>query len=170
MISPTDLPILAKEKRVENEAFGRLLRQFPSSLIDPLVQQLYLIVSAEIDCTACANCCKIPRPAVLVSELTPLANAKGMTLAQFIENHTDSIPFLDEAGNQEFIYYLKPKPCPMLKGNLCSVYQERPLSCADFPHLDKPHFKYRFRQVLENYTLCPIVFDVVERLKLHIGQ
>ncbi|MDW8465193.1 MAG: hypothetical protein RML35_03100 [Chloroherpetonaceae bacterium] len=40
-----------------------------------------------------------------------------------------------------------------------------PKSCQTFPNLVGPHFKYRFHSVMEKYPICPIVFNVVEKLK-----
>src|SRR5947208_8164557 len=35
------------------------------------------------------------------------------------------------------------KPCPALKGNLCSIYEGRPDVCRSYPHLEKPGLIFR---------------------------
>jgi hypothetical protein len=34
-----------------------------------------------------------------------------------------------------------------------------------YPHLEQDHFKYK-KNVWSNYAICPIVFEVIEALKL----
>jgi Fe-S-cluster containining protein len=58
------------------------------------------------------------------------------------------------------------KPCPFLEGNLCSNYDHRPGDCRSFPHLHKHDFIFRLWNVADNCAVCPIVFNVYERLKI----
>jgi hypothetical protein len=46
----------------------------------------------------------------------------------------------------------------------CSIYEVRPAVCADYPHLYR-NFRSRLWQVIDNAETCPIVYNVVERLK-----
>ena len=61
-------------------------------------------------------------------------------------------------------YITQALPCPFLDGNLCSIYEVRPAVCADYPHLYR-NFRSRLWQVIDNAETCPIVYNVVERLK-----
>jgi Fe-S-cluster containining protein len=152
----SDLKAQAKEKEHENNAFAKFLRQFPSSTLDPLVASLCDEIEPTIDCKACANCCKGLYAAAFEHELPALAHAKGISVEAFKETLVK--PYKDA-------YYFTTKPCPMLRENLCSAYDVRPISCRTFPNLKGEHFKYRFQSVMEKYPICPIVFNVVERLK-----
>lgn len=140
----------------ENKKFRKYLRNFSSAQLDPQVQKIYAEVSAEIDCTQCGNCCKKLEPGLSNEESKRLAQCKGMSHADFLSHHV-----LQE--NDE-LAYLKAKPCIFLTQNKCSIYAQRPVSCADYPHLNKPNFKYN-RNVWINAEICPIVFNVLERLK-----
>ncbi len=146
----------AKKKESENSAFAKFLRQFPSSTLDPLVESLCDELEPKIDCKQCGNCCKSLYPAAHEHELLALAQAKGISLEGFKDAFVK--PYKEA-------YYFNTKPCPMLQGNLCTVYEARPISCRTFPNLKGEHFKYRFRTVMEKYPICPIVFNVVEALK-----
>jgi Fe-S-cluster containining protein len=57
-----------------------------------------------------------------------------------------------------------PAPCPLLEGNLCRVYDTRPTSCREYPHL---HNDFRASSIsrINNTFICPIVFNVVEEMK-----
>jgi hypothetical protein len=59
-------------------------------------------------------------------------------------------------------------PCPFLKDNLCTIYEVRPSVCAGYPHLHR-NFRNRLWQTIDNAETCPIVFNVLERLKKRLG-
>jgi Fe-S-cluster containining protein len=80
---------------------------------------------------------------------------ESKTKEEFLEARTNSL----ENGT----LFLKATPCRYLCGSSCSIYAQRPESCADFPHLYRAHFMFR-RLTWEHYTLCPIVFNVIEQL------
>ena len=149
-----------KNKTLENQDFKKVLSGFSSSEIDQKVFSIATEVSANIDCLACANCCKNLEPELKKEEIAHLAHLKNMETSDFVKEYIYS----DEV---EDIDFLKQKPCIFLADKACTIYEERPFSCADYPHLYKPYFKYRLKSIFRNYTLCPIVFHTVEELKLH---
>jgi hypothetical protein len=59
-------------------------------------------------------------------------------------------------------------PCPFLANNKCSNYDCRPKDCRSYPHLHKKDFVFRLWGVIENYEVCPIVFNVYEQLKTEL--
>jgi Fe-S-cluster containining protein len=150
----------AKKNEPENHAFAKFLRQFPSSVLDALVASLCDDIEPKIDCKACANCCKNLYAAAFEHELPALAQVKSVSVETFKEQFVK--PYKDA-------YYFTTKPCPMLHENLCSAYDVRPVCCRTFPNLKGEHFKYRFHMVMEKYSICPIVFNVVERLKVALS-
>ena len=60
-------------------------------------------------------------------------------------------------------------PCHFLCGTKCTIYEERFTECRDFPHLYKDNFTDRLFGTLMYYAMCPIIFNVVEELKVEIG-
>jgi hypothetical protein len=62
-------------------------------------------------------------------------------------------------------YRFKNLPCPFLSGNTCTVYDVRPEDCRSYPHLRKGEFVFRLMGVVCNCAVCPIVYNVLERLK-----
>jgi Fe-S-cluster containining protein len=61
-------------------------------------------------------------------------------------------------------------PCSLLKENLCSAYPHRPADCRSFPHIQKKDFVSRLNQAFSNCSVCPIVFNVFELLKLDLWR
>lgn len=152
----------ASRQYEENKAFKKFIWQIPSSKIDVAVHQLNQVVSSQIDCTLCANCCKVLEPPVDEVEIDSLAALKEISKEDFEKS------FIGYEIDTN-ISYLKCQPCIFLKGNSCGIYQERPASCADYPHLHHAGVKFRWRSVMENYSKCPIVFNVVEQLKQQLN-
>ena len=149
---------IAAQRKEENAHFKLSLKTIPTRQVDDIVGQLSKEVSTAIDCTACGNCCKQLEPPVDHQEVERLSTLKKLDIVSFKEKFVG-----EEAGTQ--IQFLKCQPCIFLQENSCGIYAQRPASCADYPHLHQPNFKYRWKSIMTNYALCPIVFNVVEQLK-----
>lgn len=160
----TNLQTIAEHARLreaENRAFKTFLRRIPSAKLDAMVETLNAEIEPKIDCTACGNCCRSLHAAALGDELPALAAHLNLSVEDFKARFL--APYKEG-------FYFAVKPCPMLQpDNLCSVYARRPISCQTFPNLVEPHFKYRFHLVMEKYPICPIAFNVVEKLKSALG-
>jgi len=126
-------------------------------VLDEHVRDTSLSVAAQIDCTQCANCCKVLQPVVDAEDLDRLAGRLGISQGEFESRYV----MREEFGEM----CLNISPCPFLKDNLCSVYEDRPKACRDFPYLQSEGFRQRMIAVIENSARCPIVFNTLEELK-----
>ncbi len=128
--------------------------------IDAIVHRIYADVIKQIDCTQCANCCKRMRPVVTKDDIRSLSThlhlPKDTFISQYLEIREDE-------------YLIAKKPCPFLKDNLCSMYEVRPEDCHSYPYIWKKGFLTRLIRVIENYPICPIVFNVYEQLKTELN-
>lgn len=156
---PTHILPLLPQKNIENIFFKKHLRNIASSVVDEKIHALNKHISEHIDCTQCANCCKQFEPGLETHEIETLAEQKHMPSDLFKQQY---VAFDGEAQ------FLKTKPCMFLHDCKCSIYSHRPAACAGFPHLNGKDMKYK-RSLWNNYGVCPIVFNVVERLKLELG-
>jgi uncharacterized protein len=157
----------SKKKEDENWKFREFLKfrcDWDSDEIDRHVFATTKRVWAGIDCKTCANCCREVRPSFSEEELARLARRLGMKREQFIERYLERTDKLSENPWQT-----RTTPCPFLKDNLCSVYEDRPANCSEYPYLYKPDLPGRTSAMLERIPTCPIVFEVVERLKKSMG-
>jgi|SRR5687767_5130229 len=155
-----DLEELKKRSEENHSAFGEFakkVKEIPVTQFDELAHPIVADITSQIDCTQCGNCCRHQEPGVDAEEIERLAKKKNMTAENFKNDFV--------AWNKEGVSFLFQKPCTFLSENICSIYSDRPHSCADFPGLHRPRLKWRMKQVEENYSICPIVFNVVERLK-----
>ncbi len=160
----TDLTILgvyAEEREEENNIFRAWLKDKDDKALDITVHAINDTVSAGIDCMACANCCKTLLISVTPEELASCSNHIGFSENEFKEK------YLEESlkGN----LYINTTPCHFLANNKCSIYTNRFADCREFPHLHKPGFRDRLLGTFLHYGKCPIVFNVIEELKDHLG-
>jgi Fe-S-cluster containining protein len=126
--------------------------------LDALVHEILAEVTSGIDCTTCGNCCREMGVAVDADDIERLARRVGISPEEFEERHVA----VDNDYGEKF---MPETPCPFLGGNLCTVYEDRPTVCREFPHLHKEHFRSRLFGVVDNSAMCPIVFNVYEELK-----
>ncbi len=151
------IAILAKEREDENWDFRTFLKGQDDEEIDSIVYGIYQDVSSKIDCTACGNCCKIIQPILDKDDITKLSKFLKTDVTKFKEDYVTK----DEDGEN----VLNQVPCPFLYNNKCTHYDSRPKDCKSYPHLHKKEFVFRLFGVIDNYSICPIVFNVYEFLK-----
>lgn len=142
-INLNNIQRIAEEKEQENLSFHLFLKEQDGEKVDTLVQRLKEEITPQIDCLDCGNCCRNLRPI-----------AKNEVLRQFV----------DEADIEK-VKYVMSFPCSHLDGNKCKIYTERPEECRSYPYLDMDGFVSRALGMIQNYKICPIVFNVIEDLK-----
>ncbi|MBV5340897.1 MAG: YkgJ family cysteine cluster protein [Deltaproteobacteria bacterium] len=149
---------LAQQRDAENWDFRGFLKRsdFAVAKIDSVVNDLYRKVLVQIDCTRCANCCKVILPILNESDIARLARHLRLEATEFKSR------FLMEDENG---FVFNTQPCPFLVKNRCTVYEHRPQDCRSYPHLHKKNFVFRVNQAFSNCSVCPIVFNVYEELK-----
>ncbi|MFN4977386.1 MAG: YkgJ family cysteine cluster protein [Bacteroidota bacterium] len=111
----------------------------------------------QVDCLACANCCKNYSPRFKTPDIKRISKVLSLKESVFIERYLR----IDEEGD----YVLKSKPCPFLgTDNYCSIYDDRPSDCRRFPYTDEDVFVKRPQLTLKNTSFCPAAYYVVEKL------
>ncbi len=138
---------IAKEKQAENISFQAYLKVQDSKKIDKIVHRLYEEVESQIDCRDCGNCCQ---------NLRPIASHKE--LSQFIAEE-----------NIESLMYAESIQCMHHKDKVCTDYLNRPEECRLFPYLDEDYFITKTYSAIQNYRICPHVYNVYEGLKTELN-
>jgi Fe-S-cluster containining protein len=156
----TDLNIIRqlgeKNKKV-NYRFRSFLKSKDSDRLDRTVNELFQFYSSRIDCTKCGNCCTLLKPIIQNADIKALAPLTNESDQDFKIDYTVT----DEDGDMHF----KDLPCPFLIDQKCSVYDSRPEDCRSYPYLHNEDFLSRLFGVIDNYSICPIVYNVFEDLK-----
>ena len=151
---------LAEERADENWRFRTYLKGYGIDELDAIVQRLYADVSSQIDCQACGNCCRVMHPILKGGDINRLAAHLSVSENELKDQYLAE----DEDGDLTF----RESPCPFLVGNSCSVYEARPKDCKSYPHLHKNEVVFRLMGVVFNCSVCPIVFNVYEHMKIEL--
>jgi len=151
---------LAEAKENQNWRFRTFLKGVDLSVkeLDSIAHRHYKDIARQIDCVTCANCCKEVSPKLSEDDVTRLASCLGISPSELIVAHLRPTEDCDA-------YCFRQKPCAFLQKNRCTVYDACPDDCRSFPHLHKDEFVFRLIQVVNNCSVCPIVYNVFERLK-----
>jgi Fe-S-cluster containining protein len=155
--------LISESKEEENFAFRSYLKGLDSGWVDNIVHRLNDEISAQIDCRKCGNCCLTLRPCVTDSEIGRLAKIDRLNKDEYIANHV-------EKDDEDDLQYLKEMPCKYLEEKVCTIYYGRPEDCRSYPHTHKADFTSRTLGIIDNYAICPIVFNVYEYLKQEIWR
>ena len=134
---------IAKQKEAENISFAGYLKNQDVEKVDEIVHRLYEEIAPQIDCLDCGNCCQ---------NLRPVATDEVLRL------------FLEPENIEEF-KYSKGFACKNLNIKKCILYSERPEECREYPYMHRDKFVKRTHEILQNYEICPIVFNIYELLK-----
>ena len=148
----------AKKQSAENKKFLQSLRKKDAREVDDAFHTLHEEVFEEVDCLACANCCKTTSPIFYQTDIERVAKSLRLKPGEFIEQFLR----IDEDDD----YVLKSSPCPFLdQDNYCKVYESRPKACREYPHTDRRKMVQIMDLTYKNTLVCPAVLEIVERLK-----
>ncbi len=116
----------------------------------------------QIDCLACAACCKNYSPRFKTTDIKRISRLLKLRESEFIDRYLH----LDDEGD----YVVRSTPCPFLGAdNFCSIYDDRPSDCRRFPYTDEDVLIKRKALTLKNASFCPAVFFVLEKLMVKIS-
>ena len=149
---------ISKNKSAENKKFLQGLKKKDPRKVDDAFHTVHEEVFEEIDCLECANCCKTTSPIFYQTDIERVAKSLRIKPGDFIEKYLR----IDEDKD----YVLKSSPCPFLDAeNYCSVYEDRPKACREYPHTNRKKMVQIMELTHKNTLVCPAVFEMVERLK-----
>lgn len=149
---------LCESHKSSNSAFLSKLKRTKPKNLDKVVLQYHMDAFLEIDCLECANCCKSISPTLYEADIERLAQRLKLKIPAFKDTYLK----IDEDGD----YVFTQTPCPFLgTDNYCFVYSDRPKACREYPHTDRKRFYQIVNITGENMSICPAVFEIVEKLK-----
>jgi Fe-S-cluster containining protein len=159
MINPADLPAKVRQWGKPLKAMLLKIKAKPPKNLDDIFQDFHDETFNKIDCLNCANCCKTTSPEFFEKDIERLSRVFKMKPGAFIEKYL----FLDTDG----IYALKSAPCPFLgSDNYCSVYDDRPKACREFPHTNHRKMHTYIHLAGKNAEICPAVFEILSKIEV----
>lgn len=146
------------KKSDDNRKFLLSLKKKDVRRVDAAFHTAHEEVFETTDCLACANCCKTTSPIFYPNDIERLARALRMKPGEFIGKYLR----IDEDHD----YVLRSAPCPFLDAeNYCTVYEDRPRACREYPHTDRKKMVQIMELTHKNTLVCPAVFEMVERIR-----
>lgn len=163
---PFNLRAWKKTARLKRNSFRRFLTKLEKNAprgIEKLTATLEKEVWREVDCLACANCCKTMTPTFTPADLKRISAHFGQTVDEFKAKW-----LYKERSSGDWMN--KKQPCQFLNlsDNKCSIYAIRPADCAGFPHLPKKMKDY-VHVHKQNVEYCPATFKLVEKMMVQLG-
>jgi uncharacterized protein len=155
--------LLGEKKREENSRFRRFIKSRDRrDHSDRILRHIAEEIQEQIDCTQCANCCRVATTTISERDVSRLARYLRISESDFIGKHTA------ESGEEgRILRRSETTGCIFLSGNHCTVYDARPDTCQRFPHLVRGAGSVvsRMWQFIDRATYCPIVYNALEAFK-----
>ena len=150
-----------KNKEATKNTFKKF-KKMNKKKVDQLFFEGHDKAFEKIDCLKCANCCKTTSPIFRDSDIKKLAKRFRIKTHQFITEYLKQ----DMDGD----YVLHAAPCPFLwDNNECSVYEDRPLACKEYPHTNRKNMFQILDLTKANLEICPAVCEIVENIEPNLS-
>ncbi|MCL2083255.1 MAG: YkgJ family cysteine cluster protein [Oscillospiraceae bacterium] len=162
MISPSEVNYRAERLDDENYKLRSFLKnRADEKELDRQFLELHNELFENYDCSNCRNCCKEYAAILKETETEAIAAFLQMSKEDFITQY---------ANNGCDRYELKDTPCCFLTDeNICQIEDCKPQNCKDYPYTNKPGRLWSLLGVMGSVSVCPVVFEIVERLKRLYG-
>jgi Fe-S-cluster containining protein len=161
-MGPFNLKSFKKKMMLNRPILRRFLTRLENNQprgLDKVQHQENAEVWKDMDCLACANCCKTMSPTFTTEDVKRISKHVGMSVQAFRSKYL----YLDKADND---WMNKQQPCQFLNltDNKCSIYEVRPSDCAGFPHHIKKKVVDYMHVYKQNVEYCPATYKLVERM------
>jgi len=152
--------LLGEKKRDENMRFRRYMKSRDHS--DRILRRIAEGIQEQIDCTQCANCCRVATAAVSKRDIERLARHLRIAPGKLLSEYT-----MEDEADGRVLRRTDESGCVFLSGNECTVYDARPDTCRRFPHLVRGagSIASRMWQFVDRACYCPIVYNSMEAFK-----
>jgi Fe-S-cluster containining protein len=154
---------LGEKKREENKRLRTHMKSH--NFVEKRLRRIAEQVEDTVDCTECANCCRVATATLRPREIDSIARHIGVSRSRFLKDYTE------ESEEEGLILKRNEKGCVFLEGNLCGIYEVRPRTCEDFPHLARGEQSLlaRMWHMPDRATYCPIAYNTLEAFKDELG-
>lgn len=154
---------MGEKKRDENKRLRTHMKTH--DFVEKRLRKIAADVEEAIDCTQCANCCRVATANLRDREVDTIAKHIGVSRGRFLKE------FCEQSEEEGLILKRNEKGCVFLEGNLCGIYEKRPRTCDEFPHLAHGEHSLlaRMWHMPDRATYCPIAYNTLEAFKEETG-
>jgi len=163
MVKPNEVKVKAQRLEEQNYKFRTFLKnRADDDELDAQFLELHNELFAGYDCCKCANCCKAYRIILDNDDVKRIAAFLEMTESDFAAEY-----LIDAETDDEKPCKFKAKPCSFLNSDgRCRIQSCKPGVCTGFPYTDQPDRLSSMYGVIEHAEVCPVLFEIIERLKM----
>ena len=162
MVEPSE--VKAKAERVEesNYKFRSFLKAHADEdKLDKQFLDLHNELFAGYDCGKCRNCCREYAATLSEEDIEQIAAFLQMSRDDFVGE------FIKDGDDG---HELEEVPCRFLSAdNACKIESCKPQNCVEYPYTDKPERLSSLLGIIWSASVCPVVFEIIERLKVIYG-
>lgn len=164
MLAPRKVKFEAQKRESENLEFRTFLKcNADEKELDEQFFKLHDELFAQYDCNRCRNCCKMYHGSIPEEDVEKDALYLGIAAADFVKLY---LLGKDSEGN----YQTKHKSCDFLMADgSCKLEDCKPESCKKYPYTNQPERLWSLYSVLDTVSVCPVAFEIYERLKKEYG-
>jgi hypothetical protein len=153
---------LKRKYQQNKKPFRKFIRKMDNSKLKAVVgisEEAEKEVWQQVDCLACANCCRKMTPTLTGKDKARIADHLGITKKEF----TDKYLSYDKKSKD---WQMQVQPCVFLdlETNKCNIYAVRPADCKSFPHLSKKPLESYVYIHSQNIKYCPATYLWVEKM------
>lgn len=149
---------LASSAEPDNKKLIKRIKKKKPKNFDIIVHNLHNKAFNNYDCLTCGNCCRSLGPRITDKDIERIA--KHLKIKQ--NDIIDKYLMIDDDKD----YVFKAMPCPFIDNeNYCSIYENRPKACREYPHTNRKRFIQLLDLSLKNTYTCPVVYWIFENLK-----
>jgi uncharacterized protein len=130
--------------------------------LDAMFSKQHDIVFNNTDCLTCANCCKNYSPIIEPDEIPRLLKAIDIDSATLFDKYIE----MDDDG--DFVFQSQPCPLLDLTTNKCTIYEQRPKACAEYPHTNMKQIKKHLDLLEKNIDICPAANSILANVMKEI--
>ena len=151
---------LGDKKREENSKFRVHLKTHDYN--EKRFRRIGEEIENQIDCTVCANCCKVASVQLSERDIERLTKSLRISRAKFMAEYTVQN---EEEGTTDL--KRTESGCVFLSGYDCTIYEDRPDICRNFPHVVRGEGRTHTRmwEFIDRACYCPIVYNALEAFK-----
>jgi Fe-S-cluster containining protein len=152
-----------KDFTSNKKSLTKFLKKFDDksvSGINALVDNASEETWKEVDCLACANCCKVMTPTFTKADLKRISKHFRMSEKDFYTKWLET-----DKDNGDKVNRIQPCQFLNLENNKCSIYEIRPEDCAKFPHFKRKPFADFNHIHTQNIEYCPATLKFVSKLQ-----
>lgn len=160
MLKPRKVKFWAQKKEKENIEFRTFLKiNAYEDELDQQFLQLHNELFADYDCSKCRNCCKQYAGNIPEADIEKDAKYLSMSAEVFKKKYLKQV---ESNGTYQTIHM----PCDFLTDeSSCRLEECKPESCKKYPYTNQPERLQSLYSVIESASVCPVVFEIIERLK-----